>query len=118
MELLKTNTLIEKNSKFIAQIYEVKSEEEVKEILKALNKEYRDARHIVYAYRINVDGQVKAKYTDDREPKGTAGRPILYMLEQKERMNVLAVVIRYFGGTLLGKGGLVRAYTNSVKEVL
>jgi uncharacterized YigZ family protein len=118
MQELNTYVLTEKKSKFIAHIYVVSSENEVQEILATIKKEYKDAKHIVYAYRLLDNGQIKAKYTDNKEPQGTAGRPILYLLEQKNLTNILAIVVRYFGGTLLGKGGLVRAYSNSVKNAI
>ena len=113
-----TGTLIEKKSKFIANLFPVTSELEALDIIKKIKKEYKNARHNVYAYVIYDDGQVISRYQDDKEPQGTAGRPILFLLNQHNLHNVLAVVTRYFGGTLLGKGGLIRAYTKSVKVAL
>ena len=118
---IKTNsigTLIEKKSKFIANLFKVNSEQEAIDIIKSIKKEYKNATHNVYAYIFLQDGQVISRYSDDKEPQGTAGRPVLFLLNQNNLYNVLAVVTRYFGGTLLGKGGLIRAYTKSVKLAL
>ena len=118
---IKTNstaTLIEKKSKFIANIYKVDSEQEAIDIIKQTKKEYKNASHNVYAYIVLQDGQVISRYSDDKEPQGTAGRPILFLLNNYNLYNVLVIVTRYFGGTLLGKGGLIRAYTKSVKMAL
>jgi len=110
--------LIEKKSKFIANIFKVNSETEAIEQIKQMKKEYRDATHNVYAYIVLEEGQIVSRYSDDKEPKGTAGRPILFLLEQNNLCNVLVVVTRYFGGTLLGKGGLIRAYTKATKVAI
>ena len=101
-------------SKFIGLLYPLQKEEEFKEILKSLQKEHKKARHIVYAYRI--DG--KTKSCDDREPKGTAGRPLLELLLKKDLNKTALVVVRYFGGTLLGAGRLLRTYVQSGVNVL
>ena len=117
MYVLKDNleSLIEiKKSKFITKIYKVYSIDEVNTILDKLREEYKDSTHICYAYKI---GNV-AKFSDDGEPGGTAGLPILNVLKKNNLTNVLAIVIRYFGGIKLGAGGLVRAYTNSITEIL
>jgi len=113
-----TNILIEKKSKFIATIFKVSSEQEAIDIIKRTKKECKNATHNVYAYIVLQDGQVVSRYSDDKEPKGTAGRPIMFLLNQNNLYNVLVIVTRYFGGTLLGKGGLIRAYTKSVKLAL
>ncbi|GGK65461.1 YigZ family protein [Rufibacter glacialis] len=107
----------EKGSKFIAKAYPVRSEEEVKEILQALRKEYFDARHHCYAYLLGAD---KATYraNDDGEPNHSAGDPILGQIRSAELSNVLVVVIRYFGGTKLGVGGLIYAYKTATAEAL
>lgn len=107
--------LVEKKSRFIANIYPVSNLEEIENIIEDIKKLYRDATHNVYGYRL-IDGTVK--YSDDGEPSGTAGMPILKILKSNELQNVLVVVTRYFGGTLLGTGGLVRAYSESCKRVI
>ena len=107
-------TYIINKSKFITKLYRVETEENVLNILNNLKKEYKDATHICYAYII---GNTK-RFNDDGEPGGTAGMPILNVLENNNVDYILAVVIRYFGGIKLGAGGLVRAYSNSVSETL
>ena len=102
--------LIEKKSKFYGFCYEVKNAQEVDEIILELKKEHKKCTHICYAYSICCD-VVLAKAVDDGEPSGTAGRPILNVIEKKNLKNILVVVVRYFGGIKLGAGGLVRAYT-------
>lgn len=109
-----THEYIIQKSKFITKLYHVNNEEEVINILNRLKLEYKDATHICYAYIIN---NIK-RFQDDGEPSGTAGMPILNVIEQQNLNMVLAVVIRYFGGIKLGAGGLVRAYTTSVVEAL
>lgn len=103
-----------KKSKFITKLYRIDSLNDTNEILDKLKSEYKDATHICFAYIIN--GQEKC--SDDGEPSGTAGIPILNILKKQKLSNVLAVVIRYFGGIKLGAGGLVRAYSNAVLETL
>ena len=111
--------IIEKKSKFIAHIFYVESIEEAEKYLKATRKKYHDARHNCFAYAIEtIDGGIAVKYNDDGEPAGTAGSPILKILLEKGITNVLVVVTRYFGGSLLGTGGLVRAYTKTTLEAL
>ncbi len=102
-----------KKSKFIGIIYNVTTEEEVKDILVSLKKEHKKAKHIPYAYKIDM----KIKKSDDKEPANTAGGPILNIIEKKNLNNVLIVVIRYFGGIKLGAGGLIRAYAAAANEV-
>ena len=99
----------EKKSRFIASVYKVTNEDEAISIIEQLKKKYWDARHNCYAYIIGDDGSIK-RFSDDGEPSQTAGKPMLDVLESKNLRNVLVVVTRYFGGTLLGTGGLVRAY--------
>lgn len=99
----------EKSSKFLTYAYHVENEEQVKEILDGLRKSYYDATHRCYAYRLGWFGEA-FRANDDGEPSGTAGRPILGQLLSSNITNVLVVVIRYFGGTKLGVGGLVTAY--------
>ena len=103
----------EKKSKFIANVFYVENTKTAEDILKEVKKKYYDARHNCYAYRINENGILKEKSSDDGEPSGTAGMPILNILQKNELLNVLVVVTRYFGGILLGTGGLVRAYSDA-----
>lgn len=107
----------DRGSKFIALAFPVKSEEEVKEVLENVRKEYHDARHHCYAWILGHD---KSAYrqNDDGEPSGTAGRPIHGQLLSFDLTNVLLVVVRYFGGTRLGVPGLIRAYKTAAKEAL
>ena len=108
------NTIIIKNSKFITNLFIVENIEEVNKYLNLIKDKYRDANHNCYAYIIdNI-----RKCSDDGEPSGTAGIPMMKVLEHKELNNVLVIVTRYFGGIKLGAGGLVRAYTNSVSKAL
>lgn len=108
------NEIVINKSRFITYIYKIDNENNINEILNNLKKEYKDATHYCFAY---IVGNIK-RFNDDGEPSHTAGMPILNVLESKNLNNVLAVVIRYFGGIKLGAGGLVRAYTNSVSEAL
>lgn len=110
----KTSELIIKKSKFIGLLYEVNSTEEVEKILDYLKMEHKKARHLPYAYKIGPH----AKKTDDKEPSGTAGMPIWNIIERNSLDNVLIVVIRYFGGTKLGSGPLLRAYASAANELL
>ena len=103
----------EKKSKFIADIFYVENILEAEEKIKSIKKKYFDARHHCYAYRIIEENGVKEKQSDDGEPSGTAGAPMLNILKKNELINVLVIVTRYFGGTLLGTGGLVRAYSEA-----
>lgn len=112
-ETTESEITIEKST-FKSILYHIESVDEVKDILKDLNKEYYDATHIVYAY---VLGDIMHS-TDNGEPKGTAGVPTLEVLKKNDLNNVLAVTIRYFGGIKLGAGGLIRAYTESVVECI
>lgn len=108
------NIMIIKKSKFICRLYYVNDIYEINSILEDLKKEYKDATHICYAYVIDN----KEKAYDDGEPSKTAGMPILEILKKKDLNNVLCVVIRYFGGIKLGAGGLIRAYSNSVRKTI
>ncbi len=107
-----------KKSKFLGFCFVVHSELEVKEKIATLKKEYKDARHIAWAYRLQEAGVLKEKYTEDKEPAGSAGSAVLFLLQKKEAINCLLVIIRYFGGVKLGVGGLARAYTESAKLAL
>lgn len=109
--------LIEKKSRFIATVIPVESEEEALAFIEAMKKKYWNATHNCSAYVIGEKGQLK-RCSDDGEPSGTAGCPMLEVLEGEGIRNVAVVVTRYFGGTLLGTGGLVRAYSASVKAGL
>jgi uncharacterized YigZ family protein len=104
-------------SRFIAHAYPVETEEEVKEIVAALKKEYYDARHHVYAYRLGHLGD-KFRANDDGEPSGSSGRPVLGQIDSNELSDILVVVVRYFGGIKLGIPGLIRAYKTSTADAL
>ncbi len=105
-------------SKFIGLACVLDSVESVTKILDIIKKEYHDSSHVVYAYRVTENGQVKEKFFNSHEPNGSAGRPLLYLLQKKELMNSMLVVVRYFGGKKLGVGGLVRAYTHCAQLAL
>jgi len=107
--------LIEKKSRFIGHVYKVETVEEINEILAAQRKKYWDASHVVYAYILH-DGTMR--FSDDGEPQGTSGMPTLDVFRKEEVFDVLCTVVRYFGGTLLGAGGLVRAYGKTAKMAL
>lgn len=108
---------IEKKSKFICHLFTVTSADEVTEIIKAEKKKYYDAKHHCYAYVMGDDGS-DIKCCDDGEPSGTAGRPMLDILQKEGLTDILCVCTRYFGGTLLGTGGLVRAYSAALKDAI
>ena len=108
---------IEKKSKFICHLFNVNSADEVTEIIKAEKKKYYDAKHHCFAYVMGNDGS-DIKCGDDGEPSGTAGRPMLDILKNEGLTDILCVVTRYFGGTLLGTGGLVRAYSSALKDAI
>ena len=107
---------VEKRSRFIGHVWRVESEEEARARIEATRKKYHDARHNCWCYLIREGGIVR--YSDDGEPQGTAGQPMLGVFQKEEITNVCCVVTRYFGGILLGAGGLVRAYTQSAKDAL
>ena len=104
-------------SRFIALAYPVETESRVKEIVDSLRKEYHDARHHCYAYRLGLDG-AKFRSSDDGEPSGSAGRPILGQIDSAGLSDILVVVVRYFGGIKLGIPGLIRAYKTSTLDAL
>lgn len=106
----------EKHSVFLGMAMPVSTEEEAIAAIKDVRSEYPDARHTVYAYRLREGARVR--YSDDREPSGTAGVPILDILTKSEYENCLVTVTRYFGGILLGTGGLVRAYTETAQRAI
>ena len=105
----------EKRSRFIGHVWRVESEEEARSRIEETRKKHYDARHNCWCYIIK-DGPVR--YSDDGEPQGTAGQPMLNVFQREGVVNVCCVVTRYFGGILLGAGGLVRAYTQSAKDAL
>jgi uncharacterized YigZ family protein len=107
------NEIVINKSRFISLMMPISTDSEVKEILKELNKEFPKATHYCYAYRVNG----KEKSSDDGEPSGTAGRPMLEFLINNQLENILVVVIRYFGGIKLGAGGLLRAYVDGCRSV-
>ena len=109
--------IVEKKSRFIANIAMVSSEEEALEFIDKIKKKYYDARHNCYAYIIGDKGD-KKKCSDDGEPQRSAGMPMMEVLENQGYFDIVAVVTRYFGGTLLGVGGLIRAYQGAVIEGL
>lgn len=108
--------IIEKKSKFIANLFYIEDIKQAEEIIRDTKKKYFDARHNCIAYRIIDNGQVIEKSSDDGEPSGTAGKPILDVLDKSGIANCLIIVTRYFGGTLLGTGGLIRAYSEAAKS--
>lgn len=107
----------EKGSKFIAFAYPVFSEEEFKQQLHRLKKDYNDARHHCYAFRLGADLK-QHRFSDDGEPSSTAGKPIYGQIQSYDLTNIMIVVIRYFGGTKLGVGGLITAYKEAAKDAL
>lgn len=113
-----TAEIEEKRSRFIASIYYVETVEEAEEAIKQTKKKYYDAKHNCFAYIINEKENILKRVSDDGEPSGTAGSPILNVLERNNLCNVLIVVTRYFGGILLGTGGLVRSYSGVTEEAL
>ena len=106
----------EKRSLFIGHAIRTDTEEEALAFIKALKKQYQDATHNVYAYMMK--GEAVARYSDDGEPQGTAGMPVLDVIRKSGVRNVCVVITRYFGGTLLGAGGLVRAYSHATSLAL
>lgn len=108
-----TDEIIEKRSRFIASVMPVETETEALDFLSTCRQKYWDATHNVYAYILEENQTMR--YSDDGEPGGTAGLPILHMLRKEGLTNLIVVVTRYFGGVLLGTGGLVHAYSKSAK---
>lgn len=107
----------EKGSKFISFAIPVDNADEIKEILKEYKKRFFDARHLCYAYMLGYERN-EFRINDDGEPSGTAGRPILGQINSRDLTNVLVIVVRYFGGVLLGTGGLVVAYKEAAADAL
>ena len=110
--------IVVKKSKFICNLIKVNTQEEAENIIKQLKKKYYDARHNCIAYRIISDDMIIEKSSDDGEPSGTAGGPMLNILQKNNLCNILVVVTRYFGGILLGTGGLVRAYSDATLNAI
>ncbi len=109
--------IVEKKSRFIGQIKPVTSEEEAYTFIEEIKKKHYDARHNCFAFSVGADMPL-LRFSDDGEPQGTAGKPILEVINSSGIHNICIVVTRYFGGTLLGTGGLVRAYTDAAKAAL
>lgn len=110
--------IVEKKSRFISFAIKTETETDALSELEKVKTMYPDATHHTYAYVINDNGVLYQRYSDDKEPSGTAGLPILEVLKKNNIENVLIIVVRYFGGTLLGTGGLARAYSQSAKEAV
>ena len=110
--------IVEKKSKFIANISPVENLEKAEEVVRNIKKKYYDAKHNCVAYRVVENGQVIEKSSDDGEPSGTAGGPMLNILQKNNLCNIVVVVTRYFGGILLGTGGLVRAYSDTTQKAI
>jgi len=107
----------EKGSKFLAFAMPVTDVEEIKNIIKDFRKKYYDARHVCYAYMLGAE-RTEFRVNDDGEPSGTAGRPILGQINSKNLTNILVIVVRYFGGVLLGTGGLITAYKEASSDAI
>lgn len=107
----------DKGSKFIAYIFPVTSEEEIREIIQTIKKDHHSARHHCYAWRLGYE-KLLFRANDDGEPSSTAGKPILGQIQSFDLTNVLIVVVRYFGGTLLGVSGLINAYRNAALNAI
>ena len=113
-----TAEIVEKKSKFIANVFYVESQEEANKCLEEIRKKYFDARHNCFAYSVLAEEGIVNRFSDDGEPSGTAGSPMLNILNSNNITNTLVVVTRYFGGILLGTGGLVRAYSDAAKKAI
>lgn len=113
---MKVNELVINKSRFVGIMENLTYEQDIQNILTKIKQEHKKASHICYAYVYNLD-KVIEKCSDDGEPKGTAGAPIMNVLKKRKCENVLIAVVRYFGGVKLGAGGLVRAYTKSASEL-
>lgn len=109
---------VEKKSKFIGNLFYIESSKQAEDIIKETKKKYFDAKHNCIAYRVMENGQIIERFSDNGEPQGTAGAPMLNILQKNNLVNVLIIVTRYFGGILLGTGGLVKAYQKSLMLAL
>ncbi len=107
----------DRGSKFLAYLFPIESEDDVKFRLEEVKKAHPKARHHCYAYRLEADGSV-FRYHDDGEPSGTAGKPILGQFIKSDLTNIVGIVVRYFGGTKLGTGGLIKAYRGSIASAI
>lgn len=112
-----SNEIVINKSIFITHLFRVNTIDEVNQALQAIRKKYYDATHNCYAYILGTNSEIQ-KASDDGEPQKTAGMPMLDVLKKREMTNILAITTRYFGGILLGAGGLIRAYSSSVSEAL
>ncbi len=112
-----TGIFQDKGSKFLSFIFPVSTEEEIKDILIKIRKDHHRARHCCFAWRLGPEME-RFRYNDDGEPNGTAGRPIFGQIQSKELTNILIVVVRYFGGILLGTSGLINAYKQATVDAL
>ncbi len=112
-----SNEVFIKKSRFLTEAFPIKTQEKARECLKEQKKKYQDATHVVHAFVIGESGEILG-CSDDGEPSGTAGKPALAVLKGSEISNIMITITRWFGGTLLGTGGLVKAYGDSVKEIL
>lgn len=110
--------IVVKKSKFICNLIKVESQEEAEKTIKQIKKRYYDARHNCVAYRVIEDEKIIEKSSDDGEPSGTAGGPMLNILQKNNLCNVIVIVTRYFGGILLGTGGLVRSYSDATLKAI
>ena len=110
--------IVEKKSKFIANLYHINNVNEADELIKKIKKKYYDAKHNCIAYRVIENDKIVERSSDDGEPSGTAGAPMLNILQKNNLCNILVVVTRYFGGILLGTGGLVSCYSSATLEAL
>ena len=110
--------IIEKKSKFIGEVFYIETVQEAEEKLREINKKYHDAKHHCFAYRVMEQEKIIEKCSDDGEPSGTAGAPMLQNIKKNDLINVIVIVTRYFGGILLGTGGLVRAYSKATNDSL
>ena len=113
-----TAEIVEKKSKFIANIFPITTQEEAEKYLDFIKKQHFSARHNCYAYRVVSNERIVERASDDGEPSGTAGAPILNILNKNNLCNILVIVTRYFGGILLGTGGLVRCYSDATIKAI
>ena len=110
--------ITEKKSKFIGEVFYIETVQEAEEKLREINKKYHDAKHHCFAYSVMEQEQIIERCSDDGEPSGTAGAPMLQIISKNNLINVIVIVTRYFGGILLGTGGLVRAYSKATSDSL
>ncbi len=113
----KRTQIKEKNSKFIASVTPIKNKDEAQSFLEIIKSEFHDASHHCFSYKLGEEG-LDIRYSDDGEPSGSAGKPILFAINKFKYTNVIVIVTRFYGGTKLGVGGLSRAYSEAAKQVL